>query len=90
MLVAYQVGSLDQEFLSFSLINFGYLVGISLIIGSLKTKIENFYQRKESIFFIDEFSKLPDMSAFTRDIEEIKMTPISSVSEFFLRRSPTT
>lgn len=75
MLVAYQVGSLDGEFLSFSLINFGYLVGISLIIGSLKTKIENFYQRKESIFFIDEFSKLPNMSAFTRDIEEIKNDP---------------
>lgn len=72
LIIAYQISHLGEESFSFYLVNFGYFIGITLILGLLKTKIENFYQRKEEIFFINEFNGLPNISAFIRDIEKLK------------------
>ena len=46
------------------------------IIGVLRNKLESFYLRKEEMFFIDEFTGLPNMSAFNRDLLKIKKTKI--------------
>jgi len=55
---------------AYLLLTIGYFVSATLVIGFLKNKIINFYLRKEDIFYIDEFTGLPNMSAFFRDVQQ--------------------
>ncbi len=56
----------------FLIITIGYFLSAAFIIGILKNKIISFYLRKEEIFYIDEFTGLPNMSALFRDIQQCK------------------
>ena len=62
-------GSRNGNIQSYILLTFGYFISATLVIGFLKNKIENFYLRKEEVFYIDEFTGLPNMSALFRDID---------------------
>jgi EAL domain-containing protein (putative c-di-GMP-specific phosphodiesterase class I)/GGDEF domain-containing protein len=65
-------GSRNGDIKEFLIITIGYFISAALIIGLLKNKIINFYLRKEEIFYIDEFTGLPNMSALFRDIQQYK------------------
>ncbi len=65
-------GSRNGDIREFILITISYFVCAALIIGVLKNKIVKFYLRKEEVFYIDEFTGLPNMSALVRDIRQYK------------------
>ena len=56
----------------FFLLVSSYFLCVILIIWHMKSKIKKFYLRKGEIFYIDEFTGLPNISAFTRDIDHFK------------------
>lgn len=70
MIVVYAMtnGSRNGNIERYIFLTFGYFLSASLIIGFLKSKIVNFYLRKEEIFYIDEFTGLRNMAALFRDI----------------------
>lgn len=65
-------GTLSSENLSLTILALSYYLSAALIIGFLKDKIVKFYLRQENIFYVDEFSGLPNMSAFVRDINQME------------------
>ena len=68
--LAYQqsIGGSFQDVLWFTVQQTMSFISAAAIIGILKNKLERFYLRKEEMFFIDEFTGLPNMSAFNRDL----------------------
>ncbi len=65
-------GSRNGDIREFTILTIGYFISAALIIGFLINKIIHFYLREEEIFNIDEFTGLPNMSAFYRDIQQYK------------------
>ncbi|MGV8027049.1 MAG: EAL domain-containing protein [Anaerolineaceae bacterium] len=65
-------GSRNGDIREFAILTISYFISAALIIGFLKDKIIHFYLREEEIFNIDEFTGLPNMSAFYRDIQQYK------------------
>lgn len=72
MLIVSEIVLPEGKALPFFLMNLVYFFGISLVIGFLRSKLLDFYQRKEGVFFVNEFTGLPNISAFIRDIGKIK------------------
>ncbi len=66
------VGGGYKDVLWFALQQTFSFASAAAIIGVLRNKLESFYLRKEEMFFIDEFTGLPNMSAFNRDLLKIK------------------
>ena len=61
-------GSRNGDVSSYVLLTFGYFISATLIIGLLKSKIVDFYLRREEIFYFDEYTGLRNLSALFRDI----------------------
>lgn len=60
----------DLDVPTFCLINTISYFFAGFLVSLFKLKLESFYQRREEVFFIDEFTGLPNLSAFIRDVEK--------------------
>ena len=73
----FSVGGDSKEILQFVVQQTLSFASAAAIIGILRNKVESFYLRKEEIFFFDEFTGLPNISAFDRDIRKLQKEKIS-------------
>lgn len=73
----FSVGGDSKEILQFAVQQTLSFASAAAIIGILRNKVESFYLRKEEIFFFDEFTGLPNISAFDRDIRKLQKEKIS-------------
>ncbi len=74
----------DLDFPTFCLINTISYLFAGLLVSFFKLKLERFCQRREEVFFVDEFTGLPNLSAFIRDVEKLHSEADNYPQQFLL------
>lgn len=77
LVYTFSVGGDSKQILQFAIQQTLSFVSAAAIIGILRNKVESFYLHKEEMFFNDDFTGLPNISAFDRDLKKLQKEKIS-------------